>query len=82
MEFLVPKFLEVVLPRNVHYVHQWIHQVWGRPKCGGPDIAGRLVFELEAGINSAKCCGLKTALLRFPLSSDQPSQPSLTALYH
>ena len=82
LAFIVPKFYELVLPQNIHYIHQWVHMGWGRPKVGGPDIAGHLVCELEAGIESSKCCGLKTALVRFPRSSAQPSQPSLRAPYH
>ena len=51
MEFIVLKFIKLVLPWNINYVHQRIDQVWGRPKVGGPYIAGHLVCELEAGID-------------------------------
>ena len=56
--------------------------MWVCLKVSGPDIAGNLVCELEAGLKSAKYCGLKTALVIFPQSSVQPSQPSLRSPYH
>ena len=82
LAFLVPNFLELVLPRNFDYVYQWIHEIWIRPNVGGPDTAMNLVCELEAVLYSAKCCRLKTALVRFSLRFAQPSHPSLRALYH